>query len=268
MIEFSTFFLPDFMIRALLGGLGLAIVAGPLGAFMVWRKMAYFGDTLAHSGLLGVALAFLWGINLNVAILSVGGLVACLLFVLQQKTHLAADTLLGILAHLVLALGLIFMSLEPVGVDILGFLYGDILELSWSQVLGVYLGGSVILCVLAGIWKRLLNITVDEALAQVEGIPVKTTRFIYLLLLAFVVALAIKLVGVLMMTALLIIPSATAAMFSKSPEQMALFSSVVGGVAMMGGLGVSLWMDIPAGPAVVVMAGIFFGCSFLLKRVR
>lgn len=257
----------EFLLRALLAGLGVALVAGPLGAFVVWRRMAYFGDTLAHSALLGVALAYLLSIDLNLGVLIACVAVALVLLALQRQQRLASDTLLGILAHTALSLGLVTLAfLETLRVDLMGFLFGDILAVGWRDVALIWAGGLVVLGALALLWRPLLAITVHEELAQVEGVPVVRVRLALTLLLAVVVALAMKVVGILLITSLLIIPAAAARRFSRTPEAMAVLAALAGGLAVTGGLAGSLRFDTPAGPSVVVAAALLFALTGLVPR--
>lgn len=250
----------DFLLRALLAGLGVAIVAGPLGAFVVWRKMAYFGDTLAHAALLGVALGFLLNFGANLGVVSVCVLLALALVALQRQRQLANDTLLGILAHATLSLGLIVLaSMETLRVDLMSYLFGDILAVSSADLYWIYAATMAALVVLIALWRPLLAMTVHEELAQVEGVPVNTVRMILMLLIAVVIAVAMKVVGILLITSLLIIPAATARTFARTPEQMALLASLTGCLAVAGGFYGSLSWDMPTGPAIVVCAtGLFF----------
>ncbi len=249
----------DFLVRALVGGIGVALAAGPLGAFVVWRRMAYFGDTLAHAALLGVALGFLLGIHVNLGVVLVCTLLATGLVLMQQQRRIASDTLLGILSHGTLALGLVALGfLEGLRVDLTGYLFGDILAVTTEDILWIYAGGALALAMLLFIWRPLLSLTVHEELARVEGVPVVGVRLVYMLLIALVVALAMKVVGVLLITALLIIPAAAARPLSRTPEQMALMAAGAGTLSVSGGLWGSLQWDLPGGPAVVVAAMLLF----------
>jgi len=259
----------EFLLRALLAGLGVALVAGPLGAFVVWRKMAYFGDTLAHAALLGVALGFLLQVNINLGVVVVCVLVALLLVMLQQQQRLASDTLLGILAHTTLSLGIIALAfMESLRLDLLSYLFGDILAVSWNDLYWIFGASVLALTVLALIWRPLLAITVHEELAQVEGVPVTRVRLALMLLIALVIAVAMKVVGILLITSLLIIPAATARAFARTPEQMAVIAALVGCVAVSSGLFTSLQWDLPAGPAIVASAALLFFIAPSWRRAR
>lgn len=261
--------LGDFFVRALLAGGGLAAVAGPLGCFIVWRRMAYFGDTLAHSALLGVALSFLFGINLTLGVFVVSLLVAGALLLLQRRASLSTDALLGILSHSSLAVGLVLVAfMSWVRIDLMGFLFGDILAVSPSDVLVIFAGGLAILALLTLFWRPLLAATVSPELAEAEGHNPEAVRILLMILMASVVAIAMKLVGVLLITSLLIIPPATARRFAKTPEAMAAYSALWGVLAAVGGLGLSRFFDTPSGPSIVVAELVLFVVALMLPGPR
>ena len=252
----------DFFARALAGGIGVAIATGPLGCFMVWRRMAYFGDSVAHSALLGVVLGVGLGIEPNAGILIMCVTLALLLLLLQQQRRLATDTLLGIMAHGALALGLVGISfLETVQVDLMSYLFGDILAVSGRDLFWIYGGGGAVLLATALIWRPLLAVTVHEELARAEGVRVGLVRIAFTLLIALAVAVAMKIIGLILIVALLIIPAATARRLARSPEQMALLASATGAVAVAGGLHGSLAWDTPSGPSIVVTALALFALA-------
>jgi zinc transport system permease protein len=266
----------DFLWRALLGGLGVALIAGPLGCFIVWRRMAYFGDTLAHSALLGIALGFLLNSTIQLKIntllmlstLAVCIAIALLLVILQSQKRLATDTLLGILAHSALSLGLValaFLQGEGLRIDLYAYLFGDLLAVTRLDLYWIYGGGGLILLCLVLIWQSLLSITVHEELAQVEGVPVAWVRLLFMLMVALVIAVAMKIVGILLITSMLIIPAATARSFPRTPEQMAVLASLIGSIAVAMGLYLSWHWDTPTGPSVVVAASFLFMLTYLLK---
>lgn len=259
--------MPDFLLLALLAGMAVAVVAGPLGSFAVWRRMAYFGDTLAHSALLGVTFGVLLDINLNLAVALGCLLLALILVALQHNRFLATDTLLGILSHSTLALGLVCVSFfSESRIDLLAYLFGDILAVSLTDVISVWVIAIAVLGALIWLWRPLLAITVHEDLAQVEGVPVAKVRTALMLLMALVIAIAMKVVGVLLITALLIIPAAASRRLASTPEQMALIAGLLGALAVVAGLAASYWWDSPAGPAIVLSATLFFSLTLLKKQ--
>lgn len=256
----------DFIINALLAGIAVALVAGPLGCVVVWRRMAYFGDTLAHSALLGVALAVSAQLVPMLGVVFIGIVLAALLFWLEQRRELSADTLLGILSHSALALGLIvfsYIQARVPGIDLMAYLFGDILAVNQTEIVWMFVGTIFILLVFSWLWRALISISVNEDMARIDGINVSLVRFMFMLLLAMAIAAAIKVVGILLITALLIIPAASARSFASTPLQMVILSSVLAVVAVVIGLGASLYQDIPAGPAIVVAAAL----GFFLTRI-
>jgi zinc transport system permease protein len=268
-ITAATTMLDDFFSRALIAGIGLALVAGPLGCFVVWRRMAYFGDTMAHSALLGVALALMASINLTLGVFAVAALVAGALILLQRQATLSTDALLGILSHSTLAVGLVLVGfLTTVRVDLMGFLFGDILSVSVTDIAIIYGGGAAILGVLLLGWRPLLAATVSPELAEAEGLRPEASRIVLMILMASVIAIAMKLVGVLLITSLLIIPAATARRLSNSPEMMAVVAAGLGVLAVVGGLHGSLTWDTASGPSIVVMALVVFVLSLLVPVGR
>ncbi|MDH5610994.1 MAG: metal ABC transporter permease [Gammaproteobacteria bacterium] len=251
----------DFIINALLAGIGLAMLAGSLGCVVVWRRMAYFGDTLAHSALLGVALAVSADIMPIIGVAVIGIVLASLLFWLEQRKELSNDTLLGIMSHSALALGLIVLSIaqtKGANVDLMAYLFGDILAVSREELIWIYAGAVLVLSLFAYLWRDLLSISVHEELARTDGVSVNKTRFMFMLLLALTIAVAIKVVGVLLITALLIIPAASARLYSKTPLQMVVLSMLLAILSVLLGLGASLYWDTPAAPSIVLAAALIF----------
>lgn len=259
----------DFFARAMLGGIGVALVAGPLGCFLVWRRMAFFGGALSHSALLGVALGFLLGINLTLGILVLCLALAALLLLLERQRILASDTLLGILAHSALALGLVLVTfVEDLRVDLVSYLFGDVLAVSVTDMYLIY--GLVVATagILAFIWRPLLSATVSEDLAAVEGIPVTSVQLTFILLIAAIIAVGMKIVGILLIVSLLIIPAAAARRLSRTPEQMAVVAALIGTLSVVFGLLGSLKWDIPAGPSIVVVVALIFALIIAWPRWR
>ncbi len=249
----------DFLIRALVGGIGVAVVSGPLGCLVIWQRMSYFGAALSHAALLGIALGLLFEINLTLAILFIACGVSVLLLLMEKLRLLTSDTALGILAHTTLALGLVVLTLMPtVRTDLFAYLFGDILTITWTDILWIYVGGISVIILLINIWRPLLSLTVQRELALVDGANESRVRFIFLILLSIVVAVSMQVVGILLIVSLLIIPAAAARRLSRSPEQMALLASVIGSVAIFLGLLLSLTWDTPAGPSIVLVASSLF----------
>lgn len=259
----------DFFLRAILAGIGVAIVAGPMGCVVIWRRMAYFGDAMAHSALLGVALAFAFAINLMLGVFLIVLACAVGLVLLQRREGLSADAVLGILSHGTLAVGLVIVSfLDWVRIDLMAYLFGDILAVSRMELAFVWGGGAMVLGALALIWRPLLAGTISPEIAAAEGMKPERARLAYMLLLAAAIAIAMKMVGVLLITALLVIPPATARRFASGPEMMAAWASGLGVLAVLGGLFASLEFDTPSGPSIVVAALVIFLISVGVAGTR
>ncbi len=259
--------LDDFYTRAILAGVLVALLAAPFGCFIVWRKMAYFGDTMAHSALLGITIALLLDININIGVFVIAVVTALSMVVLQRRTDLSNDTLLGILSHSSLALGLLAIGLlTSNNVDILSYLFGDVLAVGKQDILIIAATTVAALVILITIWKPLLASTVNEELAVAEGSRPGRVQLLYLLLLAAVMAVTVRIIGVLLITALLVIPAATARRFATSPESMAIFAALIGAIAVVAGLAASLQWDTAAGPSIVAATLIMFLLSSLLPR--
>jgi zinc transport system permease protein len=259
----------DFLLRAGAAGIGLALIAGPLGSFVVWRRMAFFGDALAHSALLGVALGFLLRIEPNLAIAGLCVAFAAALTALLSRARLAPDTLLSICAFTALSAGLVALSfIETVRVDLVGYLFGDILAVGPADLAWIWGGAAAGLLVLAFVWRPLLSVTVHADLAAVEGVNVDAMRLVFVFLLALVVAVAMKIVGVLLVTALMVIPAAAARRLARSPESMAAIASAIGAFSCVAGLAASAEFDTPSGPSVVLAAAAAFAASVLLPARR
>ena len=256
--------LDSFIVKALLAGIGIAVVAAPLGCFIVWRRMAYFGATIAHSGLLGVAVGLALSIDLTIGVIAVALALSALLVGLQRQQLLPTDTLLGILAHVSLAAGLIAASLLSGGrLDLMGYLFGDILAVTNGDLYWIFGGGAVILALTIWIWRPLLAVSMHEELALAEGINAGWISAVFMLLLALTVALAMKLVGILLIASLLIIPAATARPFARTPEQMAVIAAIVAALGVILGVGASVIADTPAGPSIVMALAILFTLSLV-----
>ena len=254
----------DFFIRALLAGIGVACVTGPLGCFVVWRRLSYFGDTLAHSALLGVTLAYSFELNIALSVFLISSLIAVILIQLQKKTNLPGDALLGLLAHSSLAVGLVVIGfLTFIRFDIMGLLFGDILAVNTNDLLIIWVGGAIILFVLKLIWKPLFASTVNYELADAEGMKPERVNAIFTILMAAIIAISIKMVGLLLITGMLIIPAAMARNISDSPQKMVFYSIIGGLLSVVLGLFSSLEFNTPSGPSIIAAALVLFILSLL-----
>lgn len=258
--------LDDFFIRALLAGLGLAAVTGPLGSFVVWRRMAYFGDSTAHAAILGVALSLAFGMSIYIGTLAVALVMAVLVSALAARGQ-SMDTILGVLAHSALAIGLVAISFVPSArTDLNSFLFGDILAVGRSDLVLIWAGGAGVLGLLCWRWQHLVTATVNEELAMAAGIDPRVERLVLSVALAVVVALAIRVVGSLLISAMLIVPAAAARGLVATPERMAAAAALIAAGSVAAGLSASLHLDSPAGPSIVAAAALFFVIAQVFRR--
>ena len=257
--------LDDFFIRALVAGLGIAIVTGPLGCFVIWRRLSYFGDTLAHSALLGVTLAYTFDFNIAISVFIISSLIALILIDLQKRTNLPGDALLGLLAHSSLAVGLVVIGfLTFIRFDIMGLLFGDILAVTVEDIFIIWIGGPLIILILKLIWKPLFASTVNYELAEAEGLNPDRAKAIFTVLMAGIIAISIKMVGLLLITGMLIIPAAMARNISSSPQMMVIYSVIGGLLSVILGLLTSLEFNTASGPSIIA-ASLFLFILSLLK---
>lgn len=265
-ITAATIMLDDFLFRAVLAGLGLVLATGALGCFVIWRRMAYFGDSTAHAAILGVALSLAFSVPVYLGTLGIALAMALLVAHLTARGQ-SMDTVLGVLAHSALALGLVAASFVPsmrTGLD--AYLFGDILAVTRGDLVWIWGGAALVAGLLVWRWQRLVTASVNEELAMATGIDPARERLILSLALALVVAIAIRLVGALLISAMLIVPAATARGFARTPEQMAASATLIGALAVLGGLAASLWLDSPAGPSIVAVSAVIYAISLVVYR--
>ena len=253
-----------FILRGLLAGMAVALVTGTVGCFVVWRRMSYFGDSLAHASLLGVALGVLIGIGANAGIVFTSLLFGFLLLWLQQSKDLPTDTLLGVLSHFALSISIIIISLNKIKIDLHSFLFGDILTVTSNDLWWMYLGGIIVLILVFLNWSSLILVTIDEDLAKAEGIKPLFVNLLLTTILTIVVAISVKIIGILLITSMLIIPAAASKRLVNSPESMALLATVFGILSVILGIFLSVEIDTPSGPTIVVVSSfLFLGVTFL-----
>ncbi|GGG62898.1 membrane protein [Salipiger pallidus] len=259
--------LDDFLVRAALAGLGLSLAAAPLGCFVAWRRMAYFGDATAHAAILGVALSLAFALPISLGTMVVALLMALTVGALSER-GLAMDTLLGVMAHSALAFGLVAVTfVDGVRLDLTAYLFGDILAVTRDDLAVIWGGAAAVIALLAWRWQALLTSTVSPDLAWASGIDPRREQRILTLALALAVAVAIKVVGALLVSAMLLIPAAAARPFARSPETMVLLTALIGALSALGGLWGAYLFDTPAGPSMVCAAAIFFAVTASLRRV-
>jgi zinc transport system permease protein len=258
------FELPEpFFLKALAAGVGLAVIAAPLGCIIVWRRMAYVGETLAQSSLLGVALGMALGINLTLAVVVAAVATAFILIGFGRQKLLALDSVLGLMHHAALALGVVAIALlKGPSIDLMSYLFGDVFAVTNTDLLWVYAGGAVVLALTLWLWRPLVRLSLHEDLATAEGIDPHIPRALFDILLAVTIAVAMKIVGILLVMAFLVVPAVAARPLASTPERMAILAAVIAVLSAFGGLVVSLYTDAPGGPSIVLAM-----CSFAVASL-
>jgi zinc transport system permease protein len=246
--------LEPFLLRALVAGLGLAVVAAPLGCFVVWQRMAYFGETVAQASLIGVALGLALQMNITLGVLIVALVIAFLLIWFGRQEIVALDSVLGLLHHAALAAGVIATSMiKGPPVDLMGFLFGDVFAVTGEDIAWIFAGGSLVLAVVAWLWQPLLRLAVHEELAAAEGVDRRRVRAVFTILLAVTIAVAMKIVGFLLVMAFLVVPAVAARPVAGTPERMVLLTALIAGSSVLAGLWLSATFDWPGGPSIVIV---------------
>jgi len=249
----------DFIYRALIASIGVSIIAGSLGCFVIWKRLSYFSDSISHSALLGVALGLATGVGINFGLVIVGGLFATLIVFLQQKNFWSSDAVLGIFSHISLSLGIVVLGfIGDQNIDYFSYLFGDILSITPEDIYWIFLVMAVVIFVLFTNWKKLLLLTLNEELAKAEGVNKIFYELLFMFLIALAVSVSVQIVGVLLITSLLIIPPAIARVFSNSPISMIFSSMIISIISVLLGLYSSIAFDLATGPAIVITLGFFF----------
>lgn len=261
--------LEPFLLRAIAAAVGLAVVAAPLGCIVVWNRLAYFGETVAQASLIGVVVALALQINVTFGILLITAAVAALLILLQRQTIVPMDSILGLTHHGALALGVIGAAqLKGTQVDLMGYLFGDVFAVTDLDIVWIYAGGAFVLAVVAWLWQPLLRMAVHDELARAEGVSAGLVRGLFTVLLALTIAVAIKIVGILLAIAFLIVPVVAARPLAATPERMAVITAVIGVFSVLAGMALSVWLDAPGGPAIVLVMALAAGLSLTIASLR
>ncbi len=257
----------DFILRALIAALGISIIAGSLGCFVIWKRMSYFSESISHSALLGVSLGLASGLGMHVGLIVVGTIFAGLIVMLQQKNFLSNDAILGIFSHLALSLGIVILSIVGgENTDYFALLFGDVLSISTQDIIWIYVVLGIIIGLLVAFWQKLLLLTLNEELAVSQGLNRTFYQLLFMSMIALTVSISVQIVGVLLITSLLIIPPAVARVFAYSPLAMVFQSIIVSMVAVLMGLSASTFYDLATGPTIVIALGVLFILSQLFTR--
>lgn len=256
-----------FFFQSLLAGIGLSFITSPMGCFLVWRRMSFFGDALSHSALLGVALGLIFNINVHLGIFIVCLAVALILVFVDDRADLPSDTWLSMTSYTALALGIVLMNKMPsIKVDPASYLFGDILALQNQDFFWIFGCAILVSLFIYRYWQPLLLLTFDEGLAQAEGMPLARLKLGFMLILALTVAVSLKFIGVLLVPALLVIPPATAKQHAKNPEQMVFYALSFTLAGISGGLFLSLVFNIATGASIILACLSLFVLSQVFKK--
>lgn len=263
MIELLTM---GFFQRALLAGIMVSLVCGMLSVFVILRRMAFIGVGISHSAFGGVALGFLVGIDPLWTGIGFATAVALLIEWAQRNSRVEEDTAIGIFFAASMALGLVFLHLSRAyNVDVFGFLFGNILAIGPKQVVQIFLVTGVVLAMVLAFFKELVFLSFDEEMAWVSGVPVRALRCLFLVLMALVVIVSIYLVGIVLVSALLVIPGAIAQNLSRQIRSMVGVSTGIAVGSMVGGLGISYQLDFPSGATIVLVLTLLYLFTSLLR---
>lgn len=261
--------LEPFFLRALIASLALALIAAPLGCFVVWQRMSYFGESIAQASLVGVALGMAFQLDLTLGVLIAALVAAALLIWFSRQEIVAMDSILGLMHHAALAIGVIATAMiQGPGVDLMGFLFGDVFAVTTSDILWIFVGGGLALGVVAWLWQPLLRLAVHEDLAAAEGVDRNRVRTIFTILLALAIAVAMKIVGILLVMAFLVVPAVAARPLAATPERMVVLSAGIAALSVLFGLWLSASLDSPGGPSIVLIMSAAAAISLTAAGLR
>jgi zinc transport system permease protein len=255
-----------FFIKAIIAAIGVAIATAPIGVFVLWKRMAYFGDAISHSAIFGLGIATIIAVEPIYGIIFCAIIFCFLIFALSKQNIYSNDSVIGIASCSLLALGMILLAIFPSRVNLESYLFGDLIILQNRDVLLIYIV-AVLSSVAVFMWfKNLLLATINKDLAKISGIKVENLELKFLLLTALTVACLVKIVGIFLITSIMILPAAIARNFSKTPTQMLFFALLFSGISMVGGLLIAMFLDFPSSPAIIVFAAFLLITSIVSKH--
>jgi zinc transport system permease protein len=260
--------LEPFFIKALIASVGVAIATSVVGVFVLWKKMAYFGDAISHSAIFGIGIAAVAAVATIYGIIFCAVIFCFLIFALEKQNLYSSDTIIGIASCVLLAAGIILIAIFPSNISLENYLFGDLIVLSSQDILTIYL--IVFFTVLAiSFWfKKLLLTAINKDLAVISGVNVKRLELKFLLLTALVVAGLVKIVGIFLITSMVIMPAAIARNFAKTPLAMLFISIASSLVMVIGGLFLALFFNIPTSPAIIAFAAVLLMLSVIFGKVK
>jgi zinc transport system permease protein len=260
----------DFLIRAMIGAGLLGAAAGPIGCIVLWRRMAYLGESVAHLGLTGVAAGILLGVSPLIGVVVLAILAALVMARAGESARglIPSGTIIGIVGHVGLALGFVLLAtMDTVRADLLGYLFGDVLALSTSEIIWIAAASAGLLVAIAVLWRPLIALSINRDIAIAEGTRHRLADTAFLVLVAILVALGLKIVGALLIVALILIPPAAARAFSRTPEAMAVLSAFLGAASAPLGIELAWMSNAPAGPSIVLAAAALLSVSLVMQPI-
>ncbi len=263
-----TEWLDDFLVRSVIAGLIMVAIAAPMGCLMVWQRLAFLSDTLGHAAVMGVGLGLLLEVTPVFGVLAVALLIVFSLNRVDSFNSALSETTLAIISHTGLAGGIILVGLLPAqSVNLEAILFGDLLATTSADLVRLLITTLVLLLLLLHHWRSFVAVSVSREIAQAEGIEVRKVQFLMYIMIALLVAVMMKVMGVLLIAAMLVIPTTSARLFSRSPEQMVAVSALYGLGALAGGIGSSFQFDWQTGPAIVVCATLLMLVTLAITRI-
>ena len=263
-----TEWLDDFLVRSVIAGLIMVAIAAPMGCLMVWQRLAFLSDTLGHAAVMGVGLGLLLEVTPVFGVLAVALLIVYSLNRVNSFNSALSETTLAIISHTGLAGGIILVGLLPAqSVNLEAILFGDLLATTRADLVRLLITTVVLLLLLLHHWRSFVAVSVSREIAQAEGIQVRKVQFLMYIMIALLVAVMMKVMGVLLIAAMLVIPTTSARLFSRSPEQMVAVSALYGLGALAGGIGSSFQFDWQTGPAIVVIATLLLLATLAITRI-
>ena len=252
---------------AWIAGSILGLLSAPLGCLVLWRRMAFFADALAHGTLLGVALAVWWQLPMGIGVALVS-IAVVLGLVLIDDERLPVDAVLAVVAVTLLCLGLLTLTqLTNQQANVLGFLFGNLLELDWADLPLLAVSVALGLALLIYIWPAQIKLATNESLARIQGIDPTRQRLFFMGLLAGFCAIALQAVGSLLISGLLVLPALTARLYSTAPKQMVIIALVIAQLGVTLGVWGSIWLDIQTGLSIVLVLAIIFFAALILSKL-
>ena len=263
-----TEWLDDFLVRSVIAGLIMVVIAAPMGCLMVWQRLAFLSDTLGHAAVMGVGLGLLLEVTPVFGVLAVALLIVFSLNRVNSFNSALSETTLAIISHTGLAGGIILVGLLPAqSVNLEAILFGDLLATTSADLTRLLITTVVLLLLLLHYWRSFVAVSVSREIAQAEGIEVRKVQLLMYIMIALLVAVMMKVMGVLLIAAMLVIPTSSARLFSRSPEQMVAVSALYGLGALAGGISSSFHFDWQTGPAIVVSATLLLLITLAITRI-